>query len=147
MTRPVEGRFWEKVDKSAGPDGCWIWMASTGLGGYGTFWDGTRQEYAHRVAWRLVNGPISKGLHVCHRCDVSDCVNPNHLFLGTAADNAHDSSRKGRRSHKLTAQDVLAIRAHYAKGGITYRALGATYGVTLQTIRAVVLRITWRHVE
>ena len=97
---PSEARFWAKVELTL--DGCWLWTGSkTGpgpytTGGYGTvYWRG---EYllAHRVMWELANGPIPEGMHVLHRCDVRNCVRPDHLFLGTHQDNMADMARKGR---------------------------------------------------
>lgn len=72
--------------------GCWLWNGSSLERGYGRF----RGSLAHRVSWVLHNGPIPDGMHVCHRCDVTACVNPAHLFLGTALDNIRDMHAKGR---------------------------------------------------
>lgn len=52
--------------------------------------------YAHRVSWELFRGPIPNKLFVLHKCDNKNCINPDHLFLGTAKDNIHDCIRKGR---------------------------------------------------
>jgi hypothetical protein len=73
------------------PDtGCHLWNG-TRKGGYGQI-----ASCAHRLAWELANGPIPKGMQVLHRCDEPRCCNPDHLFLGTQAENMADMSRKGR---------------------------------------------------
>lgn len=96
MTRA--DRFWSKVDTSDGLFGCWIWTASrfTKRGGYGQFHEWPKVRYAHRVAWELTHGPIPDGMVVMHACDNPPCVNPQHLSLGTIADNAQDMVAKGR---------------------------------------------------
>lgn len=101
MSRPAGGRwpgtteerFWARVDRG---DGCWEWRGCKKRNGYG--WVGVRKEQwvAHRLAWTFVNGPIPTGLHVCHRCDNPSCVRPDHLFIGSHADNMADMKAKGR---------------------------------------------------
>ena len=105
--------------------GCWLWTASVNQDGYGNFGIGSRADKtqfsakAHRIAHELYVGPIPAGLSVLHRCDIPSCVNPNHLFLGTQADNVHDMEKKGRGRHlrgaahgrvKLSESDVRYIR-------------------------------------
>lgn len=78
------------------PDLCWKWIAGHYKNGYGNF----RGSKAHRVSWELAHGRIPEGLYVLHKCDVRDCVNPNHLFLGTYKDNMVDMVSKGRHHYK-----------------------------------------------
>lgn len=89
-------RFWLKVDRSAGNDACWPWLAYRSPKGYGRFFANAKMWLAHAVAWRIENGDPPTGLFVLHRCDNPSCCNPGHLFLGTIADNNHDMVAKGR---------------------------------------------------
>jgi hypothetical protein len=92
--RPVEDRFWEKVDKT---DGCWLWNAYTLYNGYGRFSINKKTEYSHRVSWFLEHGEWPNGKHVTHTCDNPTCVRPDHLMLGTVADNMADRNAKKRQ--------------------------------------------------
>lgn len=142
-------RFWAKVRKS---DGCWEWGAGFGNDGYGQFfWDRATRR-AHRVAWIIAHGDIAPGLHVLHRCDNPKCVRPDHLFLGTPADNTRDMLAKARNSRgesrpaaKLTESDVIDIRTCRLMGA-TFPALAAGFGVSLGTVWQVVAGNTWKHV-
>ena len=103
-------------------------------------------EYAHRLAWEQEHGQIPAGLHVLHRCDNPSCVNVDHLFLGTHADNMRDMVLKGRvrpkgEPPKLDEAAVIDIR----RGG-SARTLAAKYGVSVWTIYDVRSRRSWRHV-
>ena len=91
--RVVLERFEEKLVKGRRED-CWEWMACKNSGGYGYFGFEGKVQLAHRVAYQLYVGEIPDGLCVCHKCDNPGCVRPDHLFLGTRADNTHDCENK-----------------------------------------------------
>lgn len=123
-------RFWAKVNRK-GPQGCWLWTASVTGRGYGQMWNGSTKVATHRFSWELAHGPIPKGQHICHRCDVTRCVNPSHLFLGTAQDNLDDARRKGRLvdgigARKLTLDDYRLILNTNARGVDLAHRLGVT---------------------
>lgn len=97
--------------------GCWLWLGSVRTDGYGTVYvrrNGRPVNYAaHRASYTLWRGPIPDGLFVCHKCDTKLCVNPDHFFLGTAADNAADMVAKGRaRSRFAGNHPTHCINGH-----------------------------------
>jgi hypothetical protein len=138
-----------------GPE-CWEWNGARGVDGYG------RVQRAHRVMWTEANGPIPKGMIVCHKCDNPPCVRPDHLFLGTPRDNALDRDRKGRRDfshllraprpvgeqtrHVLTEAQVLKMRRIYSRGATSQAALARRFVVSKSLVQAIVSRKIWRHV-
>lgn len=109
-------RFWKKVDATAGPDACWIWIGARNNKGYGTFGHnpfGT--TVASRVAYQIINGPISEEWDVLHRCGNGHlgCVNPLHLYIGTPTDNTLDSVRA--RTH-ASSRKTHCPRGHPYSG-------------------------------
>jgi hypothetical protein len=98
--------FWQRVDKSPGhgPNGdCWLWTGQPGDNGYGRVKLNGISTRTHRWAYMLAKGAIPTSGHICHTCDIRMCVNPNHLFLGTALENMRDMVAKERNWHsKIT---------------------------------------------
>ncbi len=103
--QPIRERFFSKVSLED-ERGCWLWLGPTGRGDYGMFFAGGDRHnvLAHRWAYEQFVGEIPSGLLVLHHCDEPKCVNPQHLWLGTQADNVQDCIAKGRRAKTLTAE-------------------------------------------
>lgn len=132
--------------------GCWLWTGNLHGNGYGLVSHKKKTIGAHRAAWLAFRGAIPSGLWVLHRCDHPPCVNPDHLFLGTHAENEKDKIQKGRqargeRQHlaRLTAAAALDIRERRANGA-TYEALAIAHQITPTAIMHVAMGRTWKHV-
>lgn len=120
--------------------GCWLWLGKTVPRGYGILTikkaEGGKSEYAHRASWSCLNGEIPSGMYVCHKCDTPSCVNPEHLFLGTPADNFADMLKKGRHRQprsSLTEKDAREI----LDSAESCNNLGKKLGVSGSTIHLV----------
>lgn len=163
---PLEQRFWAKVEKT---EGCWLWRGTVvSSTGYGCIMQSNPKKKwsAHRYSWVLHHGEIEGDLNVCHHCDVRICVRPDHLFLGTDADNFADMKAKGRsmtgdrnpskwlppsalrspKNCKVDPEMVQEIRRRYAAGGVKMQELADEFGITLGTIHPLIRRKTWKDV-
>lgn len=136
--------------------GCWLFDCADGPAGYSRFCYGDRVYRAHRISFQLFKGVAPGKLFVCHKCDTPACVNPDHLFLGTQADNMIDMQRKGRGNgpktvgedhHRaiLTDDLVRAIRAD-RDSGLGYKRIAKRRSLTWGAVLGVVTNRTWRHV-
>ncbi len=141
--------FWKYVN-ILGKDDCWEWQRATNPNGYGELMIKRRSFRAHRIAYTLTFGNIPDGLFVCHHCDNRKCCNPHHLFLGTAADNAHDMINKGRAADykgensgraKLTNEQIISIRLSKK----LQRIIAKEYGISRQHVSKIKTRARWGH--
>lgn len=136
-------------------NGCWIWTGRLKDTGYGEINPGGRSSPrgAHRISYELFKGEIPKGMYVLHKCDVRCCVNPDHLFIGTAKDNTQDMMSKGRGKYvarygedcpqaKLSRKDVEDIRKRY-KSGESRGSIAKDYTVTPKHIYQVAVGRCW----
>jgi hypothetical protein len=137
-------RYWDRVEKT---DDCWPWKGAKTTRGYGTISARGKTMLAHRVAWEIANGSPPGEMDVCHTCDNTSCVNPNHLFLGDARANMGDMDSKGRRvnaNERITAEIANDIRARYAVGGVRQKDLAEEFGLSQPAISDVLRNQTWR---
>jgi hypothetical protein len=149
IDRSDVARFWAKVRRS-GPDACWLWTASTWRNGYGQFrvqlpGGAGKQKTcgAHQVAYAVSHGSIPLGAHVLHKCDVKRCCNPQHLFVGTHADNMRDASAKGRLSvqrpsgQKVTDEQIAEM-VELRRSGLTLEAIAGRFDVSRSYVSFIV---------
>jgi hypothetical protein len=147
-----ESHFWSKVNK-AGPNGCWLYTGCLSFEGRGYVAIGMgvrrKQWQAHRFAWSLLKGDIPEDKCVLHTCDVRNCVNPDHLYLGTRMDNKRDQRARQRfNGSDLTDEQVSEIKALlpvWKRGMAT--ELARKYGVSDGVIGDIKRGETFQHVQ
>lgn len=147
-------KFWNKVEVNAETD-CWEWTAAKQPFGYGAWNNGTVNVRANRAAMEDRYGDLGNK-KVLHHCDNPPCVNPEHLYLGTAQDNIDDMHRRGRARKalgeeasgaKLTKADVIEMRRLYREDGLNHAELGRRFNVTTPAARDAIRGRNWAHVK
>lgn len=149
----IAERFWEKVDRSGGPDACWPWLAYCSPKGYGQFSNSNHGKHigAHVFSFELANG--FRPPMVCHSCDNPPCCNPAHLFAGDTQINMEDMSKKGRSrvphnhpAKKLTNAVVKEIRFRYISRSRKHgtRALAREFDISHQLVSMVASGERWQ---
>lgn len=138
--------FWSKVIKT---ENCWLWTGCLNGGGYGKF----KKQSAHRWIWQATYGPILNKRHfVLHVCDVRNCVNPAHLFLGTALENSRDMVKKNRQRkgsrcvHSKYNEDIVLEIRKLFDSGTTRWEIVHRLGVPYESVRSIISRESWTHV-
>lgn len=133
--------------------GCWIWQGLT-YNGYGWSPYRSKHGFLHRAAYQALVGAIPEGKQVRHLCGCKLCWNPEHLALGTQADNEQDKRDLGRYAYnegsgrynaKLTEADVISIRKRAASGE-SHTALAKELGYARANVTRIVNRVIWKHV-
>lgn len=98
-----ETLFWEKVDKSGD---CWLWTGAPNSNGYGSFWNGSAPVGAHTMAWVYTGGDLEDGLELDHLCEVTLCVNPDHLELVTHSENIKRHYQRNPRTNCIRGHSL-----------------------------------------
>ena len=162
LTKKQSENFWKKVkrgDSAFQPTmltECWIWVGGkVNKSGHGSLGINGDSILAHRISWMIHNGEIPysgsyHGVCVLHRCDNPSCINPNHLFLGSHAENMKDRDNKSRQAFgersgnsKLTTEQVMKIR-EYGKMGYTCRKIATLFPVSYQAVNYILNKKCWK---
>lgn len=152
MTSIEKNRFFKKINIPKNKNDCWLWMACKNHNGYGRFVVNGILERSTRVMYVLHYGLFDKKLLVRHSCHNPECVNIDHLSLGTNKENTQDAVRAGRMARgeksglaKLKKSQVLDIRERL-KNGETRLDLRIKFKVSQYCIYAIAHRLSWKHI-
>lgn len=153
MNSPFLKRFTKNLQFKT--DGCILWVGGINGDGYGYFYYKKFLWRVHRLIWTLIKGKIPKNKLVCHTCDIRNCINIKHLFLGTFTDNNRDRANKNRNRNqngiknnqaKLTETDIIIIRYLYKNARVYQKTLAKMYKVSSANIGLIVRKERWKHV-
>lgn len=134
----LESKFFKHTDIRESAE-CWPWEGPRSPNGYGQVSCAGDKRSAHRLSYEIFNGPIPAGMVVRHVCDNPSCVNPEHLLLGSKADNSRDMMMRGRGQAKMTEAQAVEIKG----SSLSVGALSERYGVSVTAIRDIKNGKTW----
>jgi len=160
LSATIVERFWREVVIVPYDRGCWLWAGCRSCGLYGMISNWPHNPIrTHVLSWLLHYGPVPEGEQVCHKCDVWNCVRPDHLWTGTFQENMRDKVAKGRQNRsvpwavgelnvtsKLKPVEVLEIRRLYATRLYTQESIARIFGVDRTQIGNIVRRAQWSHI-
>lgn len=139
-------------------NGCWILDSIPHGNGYVEVWVGAFKIFAHRASWAFYNGPIPEGMNILHSCDTPSCINPEHLFSGTQAENVTDMVTKGRANYiraqlgednpyaTTTREQAIEIKRLLSEGIYTQSGIGEMVGVSRDVVKHIKSGKNWSHI-
>lgn len=137
--RPISERLLEKIERKE--TGCWEWTAGMRSDGYGLIWFEGKAQRAHRISYQTFKGPLKRTDVLCHKCDNRKCVNPDHIFIGTRADNVRDAASKDRMPYGNNHWNAVLSDAQIAMirsiEGVTHTEIARQFGVAQSTISRI----------
>lgn len=146
-------RFESQISKTNN-NGCWLWTGEIAGHGGGILRMGGQILSAYRLSYEIYKGEIPRDICVCHTCDVRACINPDHLWLGTHAENMADAARKNRMhpgeqsaQSKLLNEQVINIINFYKTGNYSQQQLGEMFGVEHSIISGIITGKNWKHLD
>lgn len=140
------------------PSGCWEWTGKTSVDGYGVMRVGRVATKPSRAMWLLLKGEVPElpgtlGAVVCHKCDNKLCFNPDHLFIGTQAENIADRVAKGRCAHgercakaKITNEQAKRI-IELRRSGAKLSELSRAFGIGVSAVSHICTGRNWKRLH
>lgn len=156
LIKTLKNHFFKFVIIPLSDSECMEWQGYINPRGYGKLMHDLKSYRAHRIAYLIWKGNIPQNKEVCHTCDNTKCINPNHLFLGTHSENMQDMADKKRNptlllkgsekpKSKLNEVKIRSIKRLLAKKW-KQRDIAKRFGVHQTVIKSINLNRTWRHV-
>lgn len=155
MSKPIRDRILDGFIPEPN-SGCWLWEGSSNKSGHCQIYYNKQLRYVHRLSYELFVGPIPKYKFILHKCDVASCINPDHLYVGTARDNVKDRVERKRSFRpkgelhplaKMIDRDVIIIKSLYEDHKLSIADIASLFNMSFTNINRILRNVTWKHVE